>query len=731
MENLCIPGRTKPYRPSPRQVSISVILCTHNPRPDYLSRVLAALREQTLPAEKWEFLLVDNASEQPLAEIWDISWHSRGRHIRENDLGLTPARLRGIRQSRGELLVFVDDDNVLAPDFLVQATAISARCPVLGVFGAGILEPEFEVQPPAKLRPYLPRLALRSTQLALWSNNVKDYQSTPWGAGLCVIRRVANFYATFVEDLGITAVLDRRGKRLFCGGDDVFSHVSARVGLAFGVFPELRITHLISAPRLRQHYLLRLAHGQALSHGVLTYILEGVQPERANLEWYVRLLLNGMKNGLFSMKCRWAESRGKDAAAQFILANLLSPGKALTTGTEGTHLASASRLFGNSDRQRLCHRHSAEREESIATSNHLDKPLVSVIIPAFNAAAYIRQALNSVLAQTYQAIEVIVVDDGSSDATSAVVEEFATKDARFQLVRQSNAGVGAARNTAIRKARGKYIAPLDADDYWFPQKLEKQVACAEQCGDATGLVYCWYTVLDEHRRLSDGHPQTSEGRLRNALILRNVVGNGSVPLFRAAALEKVGLYLTRVEQGGAQGCEDWDLYLRIAERFSIQVVPEYLLTYRQAGSSMSVNAETMAASFAVVMSRARERNFDLPSSIFRWSAGNFYRYLVRNAYHWGYYDRCLRYLKEAVLADPALLLTTSVYRTLIGSLLNITMVSRGRHAVGEVLSLLPEKKGKSPSIDSKKNGNRPFISNRIFENIERRRWSAALAEEVG
>ena len=130
------------------QAPVSVILCTHNPRRDYLSRVLASLRGQTLPAEQWEFLLIDNASRQPLAETWDISWHSCGRHIRVDELGLTPARLRGIQESSGKLLVFVDDDNLLAPDFLDQATAISAWCPALGVFGAGVLEPEFETQPP-------------------------------------------------------------------------------------------------------------------------------------------------------------------------------------------------------------------------------------------------------------------------------------------------------------------------------------------------------------------------------------------------------------------------------------------------------------------------------------------------------------------------------------------------------------------------------------------------------
>jgi glycosyltransferase involved in cell wall biosynthesis len=295
--------------------------------------VLASLRGQTLPAEKWEFLLVDNASRQRLEEFWDISWHPYGTHIREDELGLTHARLRGIQESSGELLVFVDDDNVLAPDFLAQATGISARCPVLGVFGAGILDPEFEVQPPARLRPRLHCLALRDAPLALWSNNVKDFQATPWGAGLCVTRQVANFYRKFVEDLGINVVLDRRGERLFCGGDDVFSRVAAQVGLAFGVFPELRITHLISARRLHVDYLLRLIHDSALSHGVLDYILDGVQPGRAKLDWYVRLLLSGMRNGLFSMRCRWAELRGKDGAARFILANRLRPGKALTQRT--------------------------------------------------------------------------------------------------------------------------------------------------------------------------------------------------------------------------------------------------------------------------------------------------------------------------------------------------------------------------------------------------------------
>jgi glycosyltransferase involved in cell wall biosynthesis len=344
----------------------------------------------------------------------------------------------------------------------------------------------------------------------------------------------------------------------------------------------------------------------------------------------------------------------------------------------------------------------------------LKKALVSVIIPAFNAAADIRQTLNSVLAQTYQEIEVIVVDDGSSDATAAIIEEFVARDARFQLVRQSNAGVGAARNAAIRKARGKYVAPLDADDLWFPEKLEKQVACMEQCSNETGLVYCSSTLIDKQGKpVHVGQPNTLEGRLRHAMVLKNLLGNASVPLFRAAALEKVGLYLTRAEQEGGQGCEDWDLALRIAEIFSIRVVPENLVAYRQTSSSMSVNAEWMAASYAVTMNRARQRNCDLPSAAFRWSGGYFYLYLADKCHDSNHCSECLRFLKEAVRSNPVLLLKAGIYKRFVKAALRIIAGST-------------VKTKKAADFHPKKRTKRPSVLNVPFRSIERARWSAAL-----
>jgi glycosyltransferase involved in cell wall biosynthesis len=346
----------------------------------------------------------------------------------------------------------------------------------------------------------------------------------------------------------------------------------------------------------------------------------------------------------------------------------------------------------------------------------LEEALVSVIVPAFNAATYIRQTLDSVLQQTYREIEVIIVDDGSSDSTARIVEEFAARDSRFQLVRQTNAGVGAARNTAIERARGKYLAPLDADDLWSPQKLATQVACMEQFGVNTGLVYCSSTLIDEQGKLlHSGETKTLEGRLRHAMVLKNLLGNASVPLFRTSALEKVGLYLTRAEEQGGQGCEDWDLALRIAENFEIRVVPEHLVGYRQCASAMSVNVAGMEASFATVMRRARQRNGDLPPAAFRWSAGYFYQYIAEKCYETHYYPSCIRYLTRAIGANPVLLLNPRIYKTGTKSLLNLTPGPT-------------ERNGAETNEPAKRGRKRRFKLGATFRHLEFARWSAALED---
>jgi len=304
---------------------LSVIVCTHNPRSDFLRRTIASLRAQTMTADRWELLIVDNASATPVTATCDLSWHPRGRHVREETLGLTPARLRGIRESTGDMLVFADDDNLLAPDYLERVVAIGERHPYVAVFGAGRLEPEFEIDPPRELRPYLALLALRTVDVARWSNNPIDYHTIPWGAGLCVRRGVADGYAAFVQRLDATATLDRKGDTLFSGGDDLFSWVAASSGSAFGIFPDLRITHLIAASRLTRAYVLRLLEGHAQSHGLLAYRLSGLHPRRLDGSRHIHALLRGIRHGLFAMRCTIAQYRGEDRAARDIAARGLQP----------------------------------------------------------------------------------------------------------------------------------------------------------------------------------------------------------------------------------------------------------------------------------------------------------------------------------------------------------------------------------------------------------------------
>jgi hypothetical protein len=174
-------------------------------------------------------------------------------------------------------------------------------------------------------------LSLRTVSSARWSNNPADAESIPWGAGLCVARRIADSYRQFIESLGaeVTAVLGRKGSNLYCGEDDVFSWISALLGSGFGIFPELRVTHLIPANRLNRGYLLRSLHDHAMSHSVLRYRLTGVMPRRIGWARCVHLLLHGLKNGRFSMQCQWASSRGEDSAAQFVVEARLPPARLL------------------------------------------------------------------------------------------------------------------------------------------------------------------------------------------------------------------------------------------------------------------------------------------------------------------------------------------------------------------------------------------------------------------
>ncbi len=221
--------------------------------------------------------------------------------------------------------------------------------------------------------------------------------------------------------------------------------------------------------------------------------------------------------------------------------------------------------------------------------NDLDQTaLVSVIIPAYNAEHFIERTLGSVLEQTHRNIEVIVVDDGSTDETVALVRKFAADDNRIKLLQQANAGVAAARNTAILASRGAYIAPIDADDLWHPTKLAKQMQVFAANDEEMGLVYTLFRSIDRDDRVTVIPTWTSPaGWVFIQHIGRNFIGNGSSPLVRRNVLVEMGGYTSKLRESGAEGCEDFFLQLAIASKYRFGVVPEHLVGYRRTPGNMS------------------------------------------------------------------------------------------------------------------------------------------------
>lgn len=243
---------------------VSVIICTYNPRSDYFGRTLEALRAQTLAFEKWEMLVIDNRSSQPVQERFDFSWHPQARAVREEKLGLTPARLRGIAEANGALLVFVDDDNVLDADFLETALRISAERPFLGSW-SGQCRPGFEEQPAEWTRRYWGNLVIRQFDTDTWSNLPRLAETMPCGAGLCIRRNVAQHYLALNQAGERSVQLDRTGTSLLSGGDNDLAACACDVGLGVGLVSALKLTHLIPPVRLTEDYLSRLAEGIAYS----------------------------------------------------------------------------------------------------------------------------------------------------------------------------------------------------------------------------------------------------------------------------------------------------------------------------------------------------------------------------------------------------------------------------------------------------------------------------------
>lgn len=270
---------------------LSVLVSTHNPEQTRLGLVLDGLFAQTLPDMDWELVVVDNASTPPLdAFKLGLARQPRAKFLREDRLGLLFGRLAGIDNSQGELILFCDDDNVLASDYLVRAVEIFSAYPRLGN-ASGKTFPQYEVRPPPWVTEFEGCLAVRDfgdeRRIGdCWTGSYPDFA---FGGGGAVFRRKA--LAKLLADVKSgtnDSIYGRTGTDLASGEDNNFILSLMKAGFSVGYFPQLVMTHLIPATRLEKKYLGRLNHAIAKSW-VQVLSLHEICPWKPVESWTVPL----------------------------------------------------------------------------------------------------------------------------------------------------------------------------------------------------------------------------------------------------------------------------------------------------------------------------------------------------------------------------------------------------------------------------------------------------------
>lgn len=277
-------------------------------------------------------------------------------------------------------------------------------------------------------------------------------------------------------------------------------------------------------------------------------------------------------------------------------------------------------------------------------------PVISVVIPVYNGDKTIAATVSSVLSQSFEELELLVVNDGSQDQTLEIVQAFT--DNRLQVLNYSNAGLAASRNRGLSVAAGEFVSFIDADDLWTPDKLADQLQALRQNPQAA-LAYSWTDcVTDQARFVRHGSHISAEGSVYKQLLLGNFLDSGSNALIRRSAFETTGGF-----DESLKAAEDWDMFLRLAKTYEFACVPKVQVLYRLSSQSMSANLERQEQESLKVLRRAYELVPELSKGIRNKSLGSFYRYLAYKALE-GIPDRqnglaALRCLGHSLRHDPS------------------------------------------------------------------------------
>jgi glycosyltransferase involved in cell wall biosynthesis len=241
-------------------------------------------------------------------------------------------------------------------------------------------------------------------------------------------------------------------------------------------------------------------------------------------------------------------------------------------------------------------------------------PLVTVVTPAYNVGAYVGEAVDSVLGQTFRNFEYLVIDDGSTDETAAVVKAHAGDDPRLRLIQRENQGVSAARNLGIREASGEYIAFLDGDDRWHPKFLERLLQRIQSLPPAVGLVFCRSRlVLENGTPVFLQYQRAGRYDFDDFLVSGNPTRNTSSLLIRASCFAEAGVFNEKMRY-----CEDFDMWLRIAANPKTPILwgsPHFLVDMRLRSGSATRNRGDMETAMDELLESQTARLRRLPAGL--------------------------------------------------------------------------------------------------------------------
>jgi glycosyltransferase involved in cell wall biosynthesis len=283
-------------------------------------------------------------------------------------------------------------------------------------------------------------------------------------------------------------------------------------------------------------------------------------------------------------------------------------------------------------------------------------PRLSIVIPAYNVAEYILPAVSSALDQSFADLEVIVVDDGSTDNTPTLLAQLAgaRQDQRLRIVRQANGGLSAARNTGIREARGEYIGFLDGDDLWRPDKAERHVAAMDD-DPSIGISYSASEFIEEDGQPTQRllRPDTLKPSLHE-MIVRNHVGNGSTPVVRRDCFEIAGLF-----REDLRSCEDYEMWCRILWLTDAVAVgiPVPLTLYRLRKTSLSFDVDRFVTQADMALAIIQSSMKEVPRRLIARARSEHYRIAARKAVMAGRTDKARRLLVQAFRLRPLMFLT--------------------------------------------------------------------------